>query len=172
MELLGLPWWVWALTFVAFMYLKNRKDYPIKLSRNTATTSVPFPATNPQTTLPFDPNQPPQTLPLSVPAEEGKVYETTAFPQMIPVPTNMTVPQDTSGSSSATATNVPSDLVNYGDPKKADAYSSNQPVNAVMSQWSQWGPCEGGITTRTRTCVHDGINGGLPCGATKENMGC
>lgn len=49
-----------------------------------------------------------------------------------------------------------------------------QPIDAVMSKWSQFGACSPVNNTkeRTRTCIHDGIDGGKPCGHMIETIQC
>lgn len=47
------------------------------------------------------------------------------------------------------------------------------PIDGVMSQWNQFGPCSNtNVQERTRTCVHDEVGGGKPCGHTLEKRSC
>jgi len=47
-----------------------------------------------------------------------------------------------------------------------------QPVNCVVSQWSEWSNCVNGIQTRTRTVVTPASCGGTACPALVETRSC
>lgn len=49
---------------------------------------------------------------------------------------------------------------------------SPQPVNCVVSAWSDWGPCVNGIRTRTRTVITPPANGGAACPPLTESQAC
>ena len=52
----------------------------------------------------------------------------------------------------------------------------NQPVDCVLSNWSNWGNCSascgGGTQTRTRTIITQPQHGGNPCNSQQENRSC
>lgn len=60
-------------------------------------------------------------------------------------------------------------LTGVGEPRIGDG---NIPVDCVLSDWSNWSECEGGLQTRTRTIVTAPAFGGNPCGATIETRDC
>ncbi len=47
-----------------------------------------------------------------------------------------------------------------------------RPVDGIMSRWTQFSPCMNNEQERTRTCIHDEISGGKPCGHTLEKREC
>lgn len=96
-------------------------------------------------------------------------------PQMIPVPTSMVTPTPNDAyTTSFTPRPLPAGVLSLStDFATADEYSSSKGIDAVMSEWSQWGPCSSVNTKqRTRTCIHDSINDGKPCGNTIETVLC
>jgi hypothetical protein len=111
-------------------------------------------------------------------AQAGQIRENVPFPQRVPVPTTM-VPQGQIGGSSSmyapintimTPTASASSGWGYAP---ADANSQNQSYNGVMSEWTQWGPCNNGKTYQTRTCIHGGLGGlGNDCGHTVQGKDC
>ena len=60
-------------------------------------------------------------------------------------------------------------LTGVGEPRIGDG---NIPIDCVLSDWSDWSECEGGLQTRTRTVVVAPEFGGNPCGATIETRDC
>lgn len=47
-----------------------------------------------------------------------------------------------------------------------------EPVNCVVSQWSEWSVCSGGTQTRTRTIITPASGGGTPCPVLEETQPC
>lgn len=90
----------------------------------------------------------------------------TPAPGMIPVPTMLPSPVKIRSLYAEKFTN---------DSENND-YVGNRlatPIDGVMSQWNQYGPCSNAnVQERTRTCVHDEIGGGKPCGHTLETRKC
>jgi len=50
--------------------------------------------------------------------------------------------------------------------------NGGQPVNCVVSAWSEWSPCVNGLQTRTRTVVTPPANGGTACPPLSETRSC
>jgi hypothetical protein len=46
------------------------------------------------------------------------------------------------------------------------------PVDCVVSEWSDWSACSGGIQTRTRTIITPASGGGIPCPVLEETRTC
>lgn len=104
-----------------------------------------------------------------------EVNNRTPTPEMIPIPTMMPP--------SPTKVNI-SPNQRFIDNKERDGYNGyiNQPgivsyktpIDAQMSKWTQFGPCSLKKNTkqRTRTCIHDGIDGGNKCDHTVETIMC
>jgi len=60
-------------------------------------------------------------------------------------------------------------LTGFGEPRIGDG---NIPIDCVLSDWSDWSECSGGLQTRTRTIVVSPEYGGNPCGPTIETRDC
>jgi hypothetical protein len=60
-------------------------------------------------------------------------------------------------------------LTGFGKPRIGDG---DLPIDCVLSDWSDWGECEGGVQTRTRTIVTAPAFGGNPCGPVIETRDC
>jgi hypothetical protein len=60
-------------------------------------------------------------------------------------------------------------LTGFGEPRIG---LGNIPIDCVLSNWSDWSECSGGLQTRTRTVVTSPQYGGNPCGATIETRDC
>lgn len=45
-------------------------------------------------------------------------------------------------------------------------------IDSQMSKWTQFGPCVENTQSRTRTCIHGGIDGGSPCSETVQHRKC
>lgn len=98
----------------------------------------------------------PVALKPSMTLGQGKVVENVPYPRIVPVPTSMN----------------PKGGMSYGI-EESMGQASGKAIDGVMSEWTQWGPCTRGVTSRTRTCVHDGIAGGKPCSpVTYEEKRC
>ena len=50
--------------------------------------------------------------------------------------------------------------------------TTTQPVDCVVSAWSDWSACVNGFETRTRTVITPAQNGGIPCPILTENRSC
>jgi len=46
------------------------------------------------------------------------------------------------------------------------------PTDCGMSEWGEWGPCDGETQTRERTIETDPKHGGTQCGETEESQDC
>lgn len=166
------------LLILAWNIMTSKFPYKIKRTPYTSLSTLP-PNTVQTTIVPYDPAMEggSYTKPLADDqlqfgkAFEGSIQTTTAPPKFIPVPTSMTIGTYPTTLSNQ-PTNVPSDMVATGQPAPADLNSNTKPVDAIMSQWTQWGPCTLGLTMRTRTCIHNQINGGNPCAHTIETQTC
>lgn len=60
-------------------------------------------------------------------------------------------------------------LTGFGEPRIG---IGNIPIDCVLSDWSDWSECSGGLQTRTRTVVTSPQYGGNPCGPTIETRDC
>jgi hypothetical protein len=60
-------------------------------------------------------------------------------------------------------------LTGFGEPRIG---LGNVPIDCVLSEWSEWSECEGGLQTRTRTIVTPPEFGGNPCGPVIETRDC
>lgn len=60
-------------------------------------------------------------------------------------------------------------LTGFGEPRIG---LGNVPIDCVLSDWTDWSECSGGLQTRTRTIVTAPEYGGNPCGATIETRDC
>lgn len=60
-------------------------------------------------------------------------------------------------------------LTGFGEPRIG---LGNIPIDCVLSDWSDWSECSGGLQTRTRTVVTSPQFGGNPCGPTIETRDC
>ena len=99
----------------------------------------------------------PQTPPLKFPSAIAPEIT----PELFPVPTGLQAPINYVDSSYPVLPGIP-----VGGP--APAIGSQKLIDAVMSDWSQWANVGGGFDQRTRTCIHQGSNGGTLCGSTSE----
>ena len=127
------------------------------------------------TTVPMDPSRPGKSASTSlyeVPAIGAPVKTRTPTPGMIPVPTMVPSPINTSVAKKES-------FFEGGDPyngftNQPELVNIKTPIDAQMSKWTQFGPCDPttGLQERTRTCIHDGIDGGSPCAHTVEQRRC
>lgn len=93
----------------------------------------------------------------------------TSTPNMVPIPTMFPSPLNPN-KVAITERFKTKDSFLYNQPLEV---SLDKPINAQMSQWSQFGPCStDNVQERTRTCIHGGISGGTPCEHTFENRKC
>lgn len=60
-------------------------------------------------------------------------------------------------------------LTGFGEPRIG---LGNVPIDCVLSEWSEWSGCEGGLQTRTKTIVTPPQFGGNPCGPVIEIRDC
>lgn len=107
-------------------------------------------------------------------AESGQVAQMSPAPATVPLPTNMfSSTPNVNLTTSNTTTSVPSGTVAVTPYSDADNASTVTPIDAVMSEWTQWSTCNARDESyRTRTCIHDSINGGKACGHTLETRFC
>jgi len=114
-----------------------------------------------------------------VPGKDAVAYTVsvsarTPTPKLVPVPTMLPSPLSPEAAIKETFDDhVGGDPYN-GYVNRPQIVTYKKPINAVMSKWTQFGPCSMGdnVKERTRTCVHDGIDGGNPCGHTIERTPC
>lgn len=60
-------------------------------------------------------------------------------------------------------------LTGVGEPRIG---LGNIPIDCVLSDWSDWSECSGGLQTRTKTVLVEPQYGGNPCGPTIETRDC
>jgi len=94
-------------------------------------------------------------------------------PTMFPAPKVVTVAKKESFDEAVAAENPSYDVYN-GYVNQPLNVSFKTPIDATMSKWTQFGACSPVSHTRerTRTCIHDGIDGGKTCGNTIEQITC
>lgn len=83
------------------------------------------------------------------------------IPNLVPVPTFMADPSSYVDTQYAILPGIP-----VSGP--APAIGAPNKLDAEMSDWSQWANVGDGFEQRTRTCVHQGQNGGTLCGHLME----
>ncbi len=85
------------------------------------------------------------------------------FPTMVPAPTQIDV-QPPKESFKPNSLDLP----------RAEGVIIETPIDAQMSKWTMYSPCSkrSHIQERTRTCIHDGIDGGKGCTFTKQTRRC
>jgi hypothetical protein len=88
------------------------------------------------------------------------VVAQTPTPKMVPLPTMIPSPGDVTVAK----------LEPYDGNTNQSMVHLPKPLDATMSKWTQFGPhsIKYGARQRTRTCIHDGIDGGKRCGHTLE----
>jgi hypothetical protein len=107
-----------------------------------------------------------------VPATDGTIRQNTPTPQMIPIPTMVPSPTNVTVAKKESFAEGEDPYNGYVDqPLLVDIKT---PIDAQMSKWTQFGSCnpQTRIQERTRTCVHDGIDGGKHCQHTIEGRKC
>jgi hypothetical protein len=60
-------------------------------------------------------------------------------------------------------------LTGFGEPRIG---LGNVPIDCVLSEWSDWSECEGGLQTSTKTIITPPQFGGQPCGPTIKTRDC
>lgn len=99
-------------------------------------------------------------------------YQVTPAPKRVPVPTMFPSPSHPEVTKEKRFQGA-TDVLHVDNPVEIDMAKFARPIDSVMSKWTQWGPCSAdGKQERTRTCIHDGIDGGRPCGTTREIRSC
>ena len=101
-------------------------------------------------------------------------HQKTPPPEMIPIPTMFPSPlhPDKVSKPERFYSSKAEDEYN-GYVNQPQMISLQTPLDAQMSKWTQYGPCnENGEQERTRTCIHGPLDNGKPCGSTLEKRQC
>jgi hypothetical protein len=97
----------------------------------------------------------------------------TPAPNLVPVPTMLAAPTTVKVAPLETFTDSKDPYNGYTNQPLLVSQNLWKSVDGEMSKWSQFGPCSSdGTQQRTRTCIHDAINGGTPCSETLQTRKC